>query len=164
MQTDDMPKRKRNNTVNNPKLYADIIDWVKRKEAAPEGEVVPMGDYTARCIIEVCTKLSFHYRFINYTWKDEMVCDGIENLILALPNYNIEYDNPHAYMSMVAFNAFVRRIKKEKRELAKKCKYFVTHVYDAGYTNEDNGDRDISEVSYNFYLDMVDKLEEYKEK
>jgi hypothetical protein len=161
----DQPvKKNRNNTVNNPKLYADIIDWVERKDAAPEGEHVPMGDYTAWCILEVCNKLSFHYRFINYTWKDEMVCDAVENLILAMPNYNIEYDNPHAYMSMVAFNAFVRRIKKEKREIAKKCKYFVSNVYDIGRNADVNGSGDVEETSYEFYLDMVNKLEDYEQK
>ena len=163
--TDSQPtKRKRNNTVSNPKLYADIIDWVARREAAPEGQHVPMGDYTAKCILEVCNKLSYHYRFINYTWKDEMVCDGVENLILAMPNYNIEYDNPHAYMSMVAFNAFVRRIKKEKRELAKKCKFFVANVYDISHQNVQNGNNDMEETSYDFYIDMVNKLEEYETK
>jgi DNA-directed RNA polymerase specialized sigma24 family protein len=155
-------KKKRNNTVNNPKLYADIIDWHERKQAAPEGEKVEMGDYTAKCILEVSKKLAFHYRFINYTWKDEMVSDAIENLILAMPNYNIEYENPHAYMSMVAFNAFIRRIKKEKREVAKKCKYFVTNVYDVSRESDNSGN--MEETSYEFYINMINKLEEYEEK
>tara|TARA_R110000850_G_scaffold45685_7_gene115343 strand:+ start:1542 stop:2036 length:495 start_codon:yes stop_codon:yes gene_type:complete len=154
---DDKPKRrKRSNTVHNPTLYEDIKDWVKRREQAPEGEHVPMGDYTAKSIIEVCNKLTYHHSFIGYTWKDLMISDGIENLILAMPNFNIEYDNPHAYMTRVAFNAFVRRIKKENRENEKKAKYFIAHVYDS--TNDGVVTGDIQDNAHHFYLGMLEKL------
>jgi hypothetical protein len=154
---EDKPKRrKRSNTVHNPTLYLDIKDWVRRRELAPKDAHVPMGLYTAKCIIEVCNKLTYHHSFIGYTWKDLMISDGIENLILALPNYNIEYDNPHAYMTRVAFNAFVRRIKKENRENEKKAKYFIANVYDS--TNDGIITGDIQDNSHQFYLSVLEKL------
>ena len=54
-----------------------------------------------------------------------MIADGIENCIMAVDNFNPEKsDNPFAYFTQIAFNAFLRRIAKEKKQTYIKHKNF----------------------------------------
>lgn len=63
--------------------------------------------------------------FSNYSYKDEMILDGIENCLKYIHNFNEKkYNNPFAYISQIVYNAFVRRIKLEKKEVAGKAKSF----------------------------------------
>ena len=47
-----------------------------------------------------------------------MVCDGIENCIQYIDNFNpAKSKNPFAYFTQIVYYAFLRRIAKEKRQL-----------------------------------------------
>jgi DNA-directed RNA polymerase specialized sigma24 family protein len=46
-----------------------------------------------------------------------MISDGIENCIVAIDNFDPrKSDNPFAYFTMIAWNAFIRRIQREKKQ------------------------------------------------
>ena len=40
-----------------------------------------VGNYIGSCFLKIATHLSYRPNFINYMYKDDMVCDGIENCI-----------------------------------------------------------------------------------
>lgn len=46
-----------------------------------------------------------------------MVCDGIENCVAAIDNFNPEKsNNAFGYFTQIAYNAFLRRIDKERKQ------------------------------------------------
>ena len=65
----------------------------------------------------ICKKLSLKYNFIRYTFLEEMIGDARENCCAAVDNYNPERaNNPFAYFTTIAWNAFVRRIERESAQ------------------------------------------------
>lgn len=76
-----------------------------------------MSDELALMVSKISHKLSFAPNFINYSYREEMVGDGVIRMMKALiaKKYNREKGtNPFSYFTRIAFNAFRNRIKKEK--------------------------------------------------
>jgi hypothetical protein len=47
-----------------------------------------------------------------------MICDGIENCIQYIKNFNVEKsNNAFAYITQICYYAFLRRIQKEKKQV-----------------------------------------------
>lgn len=104
--------------VDNKKFYDAIIEYKKVCELAKqEGRPEPIiPEYIGKCIIDISTHLAQRYNFANYTFRDEMVSDGIERAVYALHKFNPEKSsNPFAYFTQIVFFAFVVRIKAEKK-------------------------------------------------
>ena len=93
-------------------------------KAEKEGKEKPMvTDYIGSCFLKIANHLSFRPNFINYTFKDDMVSDGIENCLQYLHNFNPEKSsNPFAYFTQIIYFAFIRRIQKEKKQVTIKHK------------------------------------------
>lgn len=114
---------KKANYVNNKEFTASITAFVKARE---EDETITLrlhekGDYIGHCIMEICKNLAKKANFVNYTYKDEMVEDGIENCIKSSSKFNYEKStNAFGYFTQIAFNAFIRRIQKEKKQADRK--------------------------------------------
>lgn len=106
--------------VNNKQFYEALSEHKKRVLAAAEaGEEKPrIPNYIGECIYHISDRLSRKPNFINYSFRDEMISDGIENSIMYLDNFNPEkYNNPFAYFTQIIKFAFLRRIAKEKKLL-----------------------------------------------
>ena len=74
-------------------------------------------EYMGECFYKIATHLSFRPNFINYTYREEMIGDGIENCIRYAKNFNPEKSkNPFAYFTQIIYYAFIRRITKEKKQ------------------------------------------------
>jgi len=76
-----------------------------------------MSDNLALMVSKIANKLSYAPNFINYTFREEMVGDGIIRMFKALTSQKYDREkgsNPFSYFTRVAFNAFRNRIKKEK--------------------------------------------------
>ena len=75
-----MPRAKSIHYVDNKKLYAEMViylDAVKEAEESDSGRPrVP--EYIGECLLKISTRLSTKPNFINYTYRDEMISDGIE--------------------------------------------------------------------------------------
>ena len=69
--------------VNNKDFFAAMVDFKKSViEAENEGNARPVvPTYVAECIMKIATRLSHKPNFMNYTFRDEMICDGIENCL-----------------------------------------------------------------------------------
>jgi hypothetical protein len=111
--------------VNNKKFLEAMTEFrtsvIEAKERIEDRPVVPV--YIAECIMSIATRLSYRPNFVNYTFRDEMVCDGIENCLQYIDNFNPEKSsNPFAYFTQIIYYAFLRRIQKEKKYLYVKYK------------------------------------------
>ena len=114
--------------VNNKEFTAAVAEYVDEiKQAKLDGVEKPrMSEYIGECIYKISTRLSTRPNFINYTYRDEMICDAIENCIQYLGNFNTEKsDNAFAYVTQICYYAFLRRIQKEKKQVFIKQKQIM---------------------------------------
>lgn len=114
--------------VNNKDLYADLLIYKTlvykaREENAPLPQV---SEYVGKCIILIAENMAKKGNFSGYSYKDEMILEAIENCLKYLHNFNELHPtkNPFAYISQIVYNAFVRKIKTEKKEVVGKAKTF----------------------------------------
>lgn len=83
----------------------------------------PMPDFIGECFIKIATNLSRKPNFVSYSFREEMIGDAIENCLMYFRNFDeTKSNNPFAYFTQVVYNAFLRRIDKEKKELYVKYK------------------------------------------
>lgn len=100
--------------VNNKDFYDAIVAYQAKLKENPSTRI---PNYIGECIMKICERLSMKPNFIGYPARDEMIADGIENCICAVHLFNPEKStNPFAYFTQIAWNAFLRRIAKEKKE------------------------------------------------
>lgn len=113
------PKKKRAHYVNNQEFLEALIQYKKDcYDAENSGEDKPViPNYIGECLLKIATHLSYKPNFINYSYRDDMILDGVENCILYLSNFNPEKSkNPFSYFTQIIYYAFLRRIMKEKKQ------------------------------------------------
>jgi hypothetical protein len=106
--------------VSNKDFTAAVADYVNQIQVnLSEGKEAPqMSEYIGECIYKIATRLSTRPNFINYTYRDEMICDAIENCIQYIGNFKVEKsNNAFAYVTQICYYAFLRRIQKEKKQV-----------------------------------------------
>ena len=127
--------------VNNKQFLEAITEWKEKvKDAESLGEEAPpVTDYIGECFLKIAQHLSFRPNFINYTYRDEMISDGIENCLQYVKNFNPEKSkNPFAYFTQIIYYAFLRRIQKEKKQLEIKTKIIEKTGFDEVMAVDDN--------------------------
>jgi hypothetical protein len=105
--------------VNNAQFLEAMKEWKDScKEAEELGEPQPpVSNYIGECFLKIANHLSYRPNFINYTYRDEMISDGIENCLQYAHNFNPDKSkNPFAYFTQIIYYAFIRRIQKEKKQ------------------------------------------------
>lgn len=124
------PKKVKRHYVNNKTLYEEMVKYRDSvKLAEQEGKNKPqIPRYIGECLLMICTKLSTKPNFMNYSYRDDMIADGIENCVASVDNFDPDKStNPFAYFTQIAWNAFIRRISKEKKQSYIKHKNFENH-------------------------------------
>ena len=113
-------RKKSEHYVNNKQFLAAIIDY-KDQVAIADAKGIGrprITNYIGECFLKIATHLSYKPNFVNYMFKDDMICDGIENCVQYINNFNPEKSqNPFAYFTQIVHYAFLRRIQKEKKQL-----------------------------------------------
>ena len=125
--------------VDNKKFLAAMIEFKEKcKVAEDDGDDrPPVSNYIGECFLKIATHLSFRPNFINYTYRDDMISDGIENCLQYVSNFNPEKsNNPFAYFTQIIYYAFLRRIAKEKKQTHVKNKMIENSQYQAWTTME----------------------------
>jgi len=120
--------------VDNKKFLEAMIEYKERCVLAEEkGKTKPdVTNYIGECFLKIANHLSFRPNFINYTYRDDMISDGIENCLQYMSNFNPEKsNNPFAYFTQIIYYAFIRRIQKEKKQMLVKSKL----IQNAGIEN-----------------------------
>ena len=150
-----MARKKGVHYVDNAKFLQAMKDWKEQcKDAEEAGDEPPrISDYIGECFLKIANGLSFRPNFINYTYRQEMISDGIENCLQYIHNFNPEKSkNPFAYFTQIIYYAFIRRIQKEKKQTSIKQKLILKSGLDEIVRQE--GD---NEEYQNAYADFLRK-------
>lgn len=110
-----------NHYVDNDKFQTAMLERREQVLAAKEAGLPKpqVSEYIGKCFHDIAKHLAYKSNFISYSYRDEMIGDGIENCLRYLDNYNpIEYSKPFAYFTQINFYAFIHRIKQEKKQAA----------------------------------------------
>jgi hypothetical protein len=111
---------KQKHYIDNADFLKALVDYKTRKDKNPNE---PIPNYIGECFMKIAEGISHKPNFINYTYRDEMVSDGIENCLMYFDNFNPQKSkNPFAYFTQIIYYAFLRRIGKEKKQLYIKYK------------------------------------------
>ena len=112
-------RKKSEHYVNNKEFLQAMIEYKDKCEKAQKRgrKNPPVTNYIGSCFLKIANHLSYRPNFINYTFRDDMISDGIENCLQYLNNFNPKKsNNPFAYFTQIIYYAFVRRIQKEKKQ------------------------------------------------
>lgn len=158
-------KKKKNHYVDNEKFLQEIIDYKKRlAEAKTLGKEEPrVSEYIGKCIYLIAENLSHKPRFMNYSFRDELVSDAIENCFLYFNNFNPDISrNPFAYFTQIIYFAFHRRISKEEKNryiIYKKFQESVLDTSDAALMIDSDDQHLISSTMYDNLNEFIKKFE-----
>ena len=111
--------------VSNKDFFAAILERKElMKTADEEGNDVPqISNYLGECILKIANNLANKGNFNGYSFKDEMICDGIENCIKYFDKFDpAKSSNPFSYYTQIIYFAYLRRIAKEKQQYQLKHK------------------------------------------
>jgi DNA-directed RNA polymerase specialized sigma24 family protein len=128
--------------VDNKILYAVMVEFKQAvNEAEESGDIPPVvPDMVGAALLKIANRLSTKPNFINYTFREEMVSDGIENCINYINNFDPQKSqNPFAYFTQIIYYAFLRRIQKEKKQLYIKHKAIENSQLFDGFTDPIDG-------------------------
>ena len=133
-------KRKSEHYVNNKDFYQALVEYNKKvEEAKALGLPKPrITNYLGDCFLRIANHLAYKPNFVNYMFKDDMICDGIENCVQYIHNFDTNRTNPFAYFTQIVYYAFLRRIAKEKKQLEIKSKIIERSGYDEVFTVDDS--------------------------
>lgn len=142
------------NYINNADFLAAIKEYkLKIEECEAAGLPKPqIPNYLGECILKIATHLSYKPNFINYSYKDDMILDGIENCINYFDNFDPnKSSNPFAYFTQIIYYAFLRRISKEKKHSYIKNKL----IQDMSFDGFDIQEHDEDGQYHNAYVDFM---------
>ena len=165
-----MARRAKRNYVNNRDFLDALIQYKADCTAAEDtGDELPrVPDYIGTCIYQIATRLATKPNFSGYSYKEDMISDGIENCLQYINNFNPEKSqNPFAYFTQIIWYAFLRRIQKEKKQMYIRFKSSQSMIATGGTYA---GDEVVLNLNTNadymnaFVQDFEDKLTRDKEK
>lgn len=158
-------KKKKNHYVDNQRFLEEIVDYKKKvSEAKDQGLEKPrVSEYMGKCIYLIAENLSHKPRFMNYSFRDELVSDAIENCFLYFDNFNPAISqNPFAYFTQIIYYAFHRRISKEEKNryiIYKKFQESVLDTSDAALMIDHDDQHVISSTMYDNLNEFIKKFE-----
>jgi DNA-directed RNA polymerase specialized sigma24 family protein len=135
--------------VNGKDFFDELVIYHEKYKysKANDLDIPPITDKIASAIVRIANKLSNSWNFVNYTYKDEMVQDGILKCLEKIHNFDPEKStNGFAYATQLIFNEFLNRIKKEQHQSSVKAKMirekmsmeFVEHGVDSDTESSGN--------------------------
>ena len=150
--------------IDNKKFYSEMVKYKTSVDSAERDlkEKPPVTDYIGKCFYDIAIGLSFRPNFINYTYKDEMILDAIENCLTYCSNFDPDKSkNPFSYFTQIVYYAFVRRIEKEKKHNYVKHKLTANLLEKMSTSNDiDNNDYIMSVSEFMKENSVIDAFEE----
>jgi hypothetical protein len=125
MKTEKAKRKSRGDDyVNNKDFSAAVVEYVQyaNEDKAKGKEARQIPNYIGECFMKIANGLSRSPNFMNYSYREDMVMDAVENCVKAITNYDItkptRTGNPNAfsYFTQISWFAFLRRIAKEKKQ------------------------------------------------
>ena len=160
--------------VNN----AEMLEAIKQyradiEEANATGKDRPrIPEYLGECILKIATNLSRKANFINYSYRDDMILDGIENCMMCMHSFDpLKGSNPFSYFTQVIYFAFLRRIAKEKKQSYIRGKLIQEMAFESFEVQSHDDDADFKnaymsfiQTHQNFDDSFIKKKEKKKDK
>jgi hypothetical protein len=109
-------KTKDEHYVDNKEFTKAIVAYA----GMPAGTPIP--EYIGESFLKMAEGLSHRPNFRSYSWREDMVMDGVENCIEKIGNYNPTAQtrsgnpNPFGYFTQIIYWAFLRRIARENKQ------------------------------------------------
>ena len=160
-----MATKPKKHYVDNQRFFEEILEYKKKvKSAKEQGLTKPrVSEYMGSCILMMAERLSTKPRFMNYSFREEMISDALENCFLYFDNFDPEKSqNPFAYFTQIIYYAFHRRISKEEKNryiIYKKFQESVLHTSDAGLMIDSDDNHLLSATVYDNINDFIGKFE-----
>ncbi len=152
-----MKRAKRSEHYVNNKEFLNALEnyFAEIERAKLEGKPKPViPRYIGECFLKIANHLSYKPNFVNYMFKDDMICDGIENCVRYIHNFSPDKSkNPFAYFTQIIYYAFLRRISQEKKQLEIKNKILEKTNFDEVFDSNEADAANYSE--YNQIKDNV---------
>ena len=169
-----MTKETARHYVDNERFLSEMTvfrnEVIQAKTNNTERPRVP--NYIGDCLFKIATHLARKPNFANYTFKEDMISDGVENCLLYINNFDPEKSkNPFAYFTQIIYYAFLRRIQKEKKHMYIKYKSMENEIVNA--LVENNGEDLVAShmqgmlhdsYSEQFISDFINAFEDTKKK
>jgi hypothetical protein len=160
--------KKTTHYINNSDFLKALIDYKEQCDLAESQnkDDPPIPNYIGECFLKIANHLSRKPNFVSYSFRDEMISDGIENCLMYFRNFNPDKSkNPFAYFTQITYYAFLRRIQKEKKQLY--VKYKATEqfgIFDEHEMFEDENGNMKQFQLYDNIAEFIHTFEEAKEK
>jgi hypothetical protein len=160
--------KKSNHYINNADFLKALVEYHDKCALAEQNNQPdpPIPNYIGECFLKIADHLSRKPNFVSYSFRDEMISDGIENCLMYFRNFNPDKSkNPFAYFTQIVYYAFLRRIQKEKKQLY--VKYKATEqfgILDAFEMYEDESGNTRQFQLYDNIAEFIQTFEEAKEK
>jgi len=123
----DKPRKAQNHYINNERFLKELSAYRKVAIKAKKSGQKPPGvnDYIGQCFLDIANNLAKKPNFANYTYREEMICDSVENCVMYAANFDPKKSrNPFAFFTQIIYYAFLRRIQREKKQMYVKMRVF----------------------------------------
>ena len=161
-----MTKKKSVHYVDNKKFLQAMTEWKENCAMAEEADdhKPPLTNYIGESFLKNATHLSYRPNFINYSYRDEMISDGIQNCLQYAHNFDPEKSkNPFAYFTQIIYYAFIRRIAVEKKQVHVKNMMIEKQSYESFVTMEGDDTVYNIDLPYDVLLNQLDHNVEVRE-
>jgi len=142
--------KKKEHYVNNKDFLDALVQYrIHVQEAKDQGKPKPkVPEYVGECFLKIATHLSYRPNFVNYMFKDDMICDGIENCLQYIDNFDpAKSTNPFAYFTQIIYFAFLRRIQREKKQLDIKARILEKSGFDEVFSVDEGSGLSMSDLN-----------------
>lgn len=125
--------------VSNKDLFNAIIEHKKQlaelRKTDPDAQLTP-SDYIINAIMTICQRRANSFNFSRYTYRDEMLSDAYVDCFRDITKFDEnKSQNPFAYFTSCANNAFKSRIKNENE-----YQYIKFAEFDSLINSDENGE------------------------
>ena len=166
-----MKAKEKPHYVNNRDFTDAVIEYCTEVQACrKEGKKEPtVTNYLAESLLKINERLSHKSNFVRYTYREEMVMDGVENCLKALANFDPTAatrggkPNAFGYFTQISWYAFLRRIQKEKRQQDLKLKYIAESGLDEFMVDPDE-DPAVAKAVQGFVDNLRRRIDDVKTK
>lgn len=110
-----VPKNKERFYCTSAELHAELVKW---RDSAKKVEDRVLSEELGRMLIAIADKMLNRSEFRNYPKELKEDAKGFffVKAIKGLKNYNFEFNNPFAYFSTCAWNAYISTITKHYKQ------------------------------------------------
>lgn len=124
--------------VNNNQLYEAYSKWYDEVEKGTT-TFQDIPPFIVDSMISIATRTTYNHKFVNYSYRDDFISDGLYDCIRFAKNFKLTYTskktgefklgNAFSYLTTICINAFYRRIDKEHKETYVKSKIVTDNIF-----------------------------------